>query len=117
MRAGGAERVALAVGEGEQLGAVEQELLRRLPEVQGARRRDLDLRAQQLAGDALAEAARGAASRSASKPGVSASVSTVEDLELLLETQVEVEGALEARLDLLEVCVVVGGHAPRHSTE
>src|SRR5450756_648659 len=105
-----AELFALAVREGEQLGAVEEQLLRRLPEVQGARRGHLDLRAEQLAGDALAQAlARGLAQRL--EPGSKLQGLGVEDVELLFETQVKVEGILEASLDLLEVCVVVGCHA------
>ena len=113
VRAGGAERDALAVREGEQLGAVQQQLLRRLAEVQGARRGHLDLGAQQLAGDAPAQPLGGGVAQRLEARGERQGLG-VEDLELLLEAEVEVERALEAGLDLFEVCVVVDCHA--HAT-
>ncbi len=109
VRAGGAEGVALGVGVREQLGAVEQELLRRLPEVQRARRADLDLRGEQLAGDALAQARRRRVAQHLEGAGERKRL-PVEDLELLFEPEVEVVRVLEPRLDLFEICVVVGSH-------
>ena len=109
MRAGRAEGVALGVGVGEELGAVEQELLRRLPEVQRARRADLDLGGEQLAGDALAQARRRRVAQHLEGAGERERL-PVEDVELLFEPEVEVVRVLEPRLDLVEVCVVVGSH-------
>ena len=115
MRAGGAEGVALGVGVGEQLGAVEQELLRRLPEVQRPRRAHLDLRGEQLAGDALTKTRRRRVAQRLEGAGQRQRLA-VEDLELLLQAEVEVVRVLESGLDLFEICVVVGSHR-EHSTE
>ena len=109
VRAGAAQRVALAVGVREQLGAVEQQVPRRLPEVQRARRGHLDLRAQQLAGDALAQAFRRRVAQRL-EAGRERQRGGVQDLELLLQAQVEVQRAGEARLDLVEIGVQVRGH-------
>ena len=89
MRAGGAQGVALAIGQAEQLRAVEQELHGCLAEVQGARRADLDLRAQELTRDAPAEALRRSIAQRL-EAGCEGERLRLEDLELLLEPQVEV---------------------------
>ena len=109
VRAGAAELVALRVGVLEELRAVEQELLRRLPEVQRARRAHLDLGGEQLAGDALAQARRRRVAQRLEGAGERERLG-VEYLELLLEPQVEVVRVVEPRLDLLEVCGKVGSH-------